>query len=297
MQTIYKLGDVVDSDFMKFPLTLLADKKYREMSIEAKVIYSLLLNRLSLSQKNNWVNENNEVYIIYTREEAANMLNISYKKAISGFKELISNHLIIEQRRGRGFPNLIYLIKAETSDEDAEQFQNSFNRASEQSLDMQLSDIKTCKNVTSRHADLTAEDMPLLYTTKNNKINTYKSQSVCPSGCNNYDSEILDAIYEKCELDRFDEQTEAVYRNAIDRLYFAKSYRLCNSEIPSFKIREYLDYLDSDIFTEVNDIIIRNDSRVQNTTGYIMSVILNAIFEKQSDIIVNLPHNYLIRKE
>lgn len=145
MQTIYKLGDVVDSDFMKFPLTLLADKKYREMSIEAKVIYSLLLNRLSLSQKNNWVNENNEVYIIYTREEAANMLNISYKKAISGFKELISNHLIIEQRRGHGFPNLIYLIKAETSDEDAEQFQNSFNRASEQSLDMQLSDIKTCR--------------------------------------------------------------------------------------------------------------------------------------------------------
>ena len=133
MQTIYKLSDVVDSDFIKLPLTLLADKKYREISIEAKVIYSLLLNRLSLSQKNNWVNENNEVYIIYTREEAANMLNISYKKAISGFKELISNHLIIEQRRGHGFPNLIYLIKAETSDEDAEQFSNFFNSEPEHS--------------------------------------------------------------------------------------------------------------------------------------------------------------------
>ena len=63
----YRISDVVSEDFLRFPLTLLANPKYKEMSLEAKFIYSLLLNRLTLSQKNNWINEDNEVYLIYTR--------------------------------------------------------------------------------------------------------------------------------------------------------------------------------------------------------------------------------------
>ena len=86
IERTYRVSDVVNEEFLRFPLTLLANPKYREMSLEAKFIYSLLLNRLTLSQKNNWINEDNEVYLIYTREDAANTLNITYRKAISAFK-------------------------------------------------------------------------------------------------------------------------------------------------------------------------------------------------------------------
>ena len=89
MERSYHISDVVREDFLRFPLSLLANPRYRHMSLEAKVMYSLLLNRLTLSQRHGWVNEENEVYLIYTREEAAGVLGISYKKAIAAFKELI----------------------------------------------------------------------------------------------------------------------------------------------------------------------------------------------------------------
>ena len=80
IERTYRISDVVDDSFLRFPMTLLANPQYKEMSLESKFIYSLLLNRLTLSQRNGWINEEGEVYLIYTREEAAEMLNISYKR-------------------------------------------------------------------------------------------------------------------------------------------------------------------------------------------------------------------------
>lgn len=62
IERTYRVSDVVNEEFLRFPLTLLANPKYREMSLEAKFIYSLLLNRLTLSQKNNWINEDNRLF-------------------------------------------------------------------------------------------------------------------------------------------------------------------------------------------------------------------------------------------
>lgn len=77
IERTYRVNDVIKSEFLRLPLTLLANPKYKAMSLEAKFIYSLLLNRITLSQRNDWINEDNEVYLIYTREEAASTLNIS----------------------------------------------------------------------------------------------------------------------------------------------------------------------------------------------------------------------------
>ncbi len=128
MERTYWGSDVVTAEFLRFPLTLLANPKYREISLEAKFIYTLLLNRLTLSQRNGWVNEENEVYLIYTREEAANTLNISYRKAIAAFKELIAVELLFEQRQGRGYPNLLYVLKTELTDTDAKALEEIYAR-------------------------------------------------------------------------------------------------------------------------------------------------------------------------
>ena len=62
----YRISDVVNEEFLRFPLILLSNPRYKEMSLEAKFVYALLLNRLTLSQKNGWINEDNEVYLIFT---------------------------------------------------------------------------------------------------------------------------------------------------------------------------------------------------------------------------------------
>lgn len=159
----YRINDVVKSDFLRLPLTLLANPKYKQMSLEAKFIYSLLLNRMTLSQRNDWINEDSEVYLIYTREEAANTLNISYKKSIAAFRELIANGLLYEERQGLGAPNLLYVLKAELEDKDAGEFSESFEGNGTENSETEPANplnMQTCRNGTSRTAEIAYQDMP-----------------------------------------------------------------------------------------------------------------------------------------
>lgn len=98
---------------LQMPQWLFKEPKYSGLSLYAKVAYTFLLNRCQLSRRNGWVSERDEVYIIFTREELAAEMQISYKRAIASFRELQDANLIWEQRRGRGLPNHIYLADAE----------------------------------------------------------------------------------------------------------------------------------------------------------------------------------------
>ena len=100
MNRTYRLSDVVNERFLRLPLSLFANPNYKRLSAESKLVYSLLLDRMSLSQKNNWINEDGEVYLIYKREEIADILCITYKKTIAAFKELITAGLLLEKKTG-----------------------------------------------------------------------------------------------------------------------------------------------------------------------------------------------------
>lgn len=337
MERSYRLSDIVKDDFLRFPMTLLANPKYREISLEAKFIYSLLLNRLTLSQTHGWVNEEKEVYLIYTREEAANVLNISYRKAIAAFRELIEVGLLFEQRQGRGQPNLLYVLKAELNDDDAEEFieqMNTTDYEEEQeeipdlppiipeksepikieNQDMQNLHIKTCKNCSSRHAEIAYQDMQKLHPRKtdNRKIdNIYNniSQSIYNNnsgiekfsnqseriydGRTDDDSDFLENIYDKCELDIFQPNIKVMFKTVIERLYYSNTLKIGNAILPKEKVRSYLTLLDFDILMGVLENMKRNKERINNPTAYMMSVIFNAICEKDSNLILSLPPEYL----
>lgn len=160
MERTYRVNDVVKSEFLRLPLSLLANPKYKQMSLEAKFIYSLLLNRMTLSQRNGWINEKNEVYLIYTREEASKTLNISYKKAIAAFKELIQHGLLHEQRQGLGAPNLLYVLKAELTDEDAAEFGSTFDGEPHGEEQEKPDDSQMCQNGISRPVKTAHQELP-----------------------------------------------------------------------------------------------------------------------------------------
>lgn len=156
----YRICDVVKDEFLRFPVTLLANPLYRNMSLEAKFVYTLLLNRLTLSQKNGWMNEDDEVYLIYTREEIAETLNISYKKAIAAFRELIQAKLLEETRQGRGYPNLLYVLKAEMTDTEAKAYSEQL-QAQEKGLDEEQTEYtENFPPGISRPAISAVQDMP-----------------------------------------------------------------------------------------------------------------------------------------
>lgn len=306
----YQISDVVSEDFLRFPLSLLANPKYKAMSLEAKFIYSLLLNRLTLSQKNGWVNEDNEVYLIYTREEAANTLNISYKKAISAFKELIKAKLLCEQRQGRGYPNLLYVLKAELSDKNAEKFSDNFNEISNETdniqagisrpaetavQDMQNENILKSVNSTSRNAREICQELSETHTIKNNNINNKNSQiensqSVSPT--EKADSEMLEDIFEHCELYIFRENIQTMFKSVIERLFYTKTLKVGNAVLPQESVRSYLKLLDSDVLIGALNKMKENGDKVVNSTAYLMSVIFNGICEKDSKHILSFPSDF-----
>ena len=163
IERTYRVSDTVTEQFLRLPMALLANPKYNAMSLEAKFVYALLLDRLSLSQKNGWVNEENEVYLIYTREEIAKLLNITYKKAIGAFKELVDNKLLYEQRQGRGYANLLFVLKPELTEEDAAEFCEEFYESESENEEKEPENpcgTQMCQNGISRTAKTAHLELP-----------------------------------------------------------------------------------------------------------------------------------------
>ncbi len=117
---LYKINETLQHSYYQMPQELFNNEKYRKLSIEAKVIYAFLLNRMNLSRINKWINGRGEIYLIYTRKEIQSKLNLSDKPVTRAFKELRETNLIKEERQGFGKPNLIYIGKIEH-----EELQNS----------------------------------------------------------------------------------------------------------------------------------------------------------------------------
>ena len=114
--TPYKINETLNYMFYQVPMELFFNTKYKHLSLEAKVLYGLLLSQLTLSIKNNWQDENGDVYIILTREKVQKMLNISDKTATKAFKQLNKCKLIYEKKQGQTKPNLIYVGKIKHDD-------------------------------------------------------------------------------------------------------------------------------------------------------------------------------------
>ena len=94
--------------FFRIPKLLLTDERFAEVSTDAK----LLLDRMELSYRNGWIDEQNRVFIIFTAEEVMSTLHCRSEKAARLFAELDSSKgigLIERKRQGLGRPTLIYV--------------------------------------------------------------------------------------------------------------------------------------------------------------------------------------------
>ena len=106
----YYYGTQADQfSFIRIPRILLLDEAFSALSLSAKVLYSVLLDRMGLSMKNKWLDEENKVYIIYQITEIQSDLGFSKKKAMDYLTELEKIGLIEKRKRGFGSPNIIYV--------------------------------------------------------------------------------------------------------------------------------------------------------------------------------------------
>lgn len=314
--TLLKMTDVFSFYHIQTPQWFFADPKYRSLSSDAKLAYSLLLSRHQLSKMNNWINEDGEVFIIYTRQELAKTLGISDRKAIQCMQELNRARLIWERRCGRGEANQIYLAKVELSDEHARTYQNApfvdsgipaeeASRAADSAclewgkqpddadaampyaqtrpakiaVQEDAPPAKTCENGSSGHVESAVQDLQKSHPNYTDLRKKEYSQSVCQ------DMEDLQGILDKCSLWAFSPQTAKVFEGAIERLYYSESFKVSGAVLPRDRVRARLRELDDIILREAEHKIAANTGQqIKNSTAYVMAVVFNAITEVESDI-------------
>ena len=103
--------------FFRIPKALFQEQRFQDLSTDAKTLYGILLDRMSLSVKNEWFDKKGRVFIIFTIEDVKRTLRCADNKATRLLRELEKFGLIERKRRGQGKPCLVYVknFSAESS--------------------------------------------------------------------------------------------------------------------------------------------------------------------------------------
>ena len=134
--------------FYRVPRLLIKDERFKGLSSDAKLLYGLMLDRMSMSMKNGWLDDENRAYIIYTIENIREDLGCSKEKAVKVLAELDASKgigLIEKIRRGLGKPDIIYVKNFIIQDEGRKEPSNA-----DVSAEVGKTDFKRSENPTSR---------------------------------------------------------------------------------------------------------------------------------------------------
>lgn len=152
-----KANEVYENRYYRIPKIFFKESKYKDMSLDAKVLYGFLDDRRELSLKNSWINEKGEIYLIYTRKDIQDMLCLSDKPVTRAFKELQAYGLIEEERQGLNKPNLIYICHIDYENLEFMRIRkNSDSRNGDKTN--QESDILRRNDTNYNHTDLNEPD-------------------------------------------------------------------------------------------------------------------------------------------
>jgi hypothetical protein len=106
-----KIADIDNERYYQVPVAFFTNPYYRELSSDTKFTYAILKNRLTLSARNNWIDDNGEVYIFFARKNIASILNTTVRTVARIISQLKEYNLIDVVQQGRGLPAKIYVKK------------------------------------------------------------------------------------------------------------------------------------------------------------------------------------------
>ena len=139
--------------FYRVPRLLIKDERFKGLSSDAKLLYGLMLDRMSMSMKNGWLDDENRAYIIYTIENIREDLGCSKEKAVKVLAELDASKgigLIEKIRRGLGKPDIIYVKNFIIQDEGRKEPSNADVSAEVGKIDFKRSEKPTSRSQENR---------------------------------------------------------------------------------------------------------------------------------------------------
>lgn len=259
--------------YYRMPKTLFTDPKYGGISTEAKMLYVFMLDRQSLSKKNGWFDQDGNIYIIFTLQEAMELLGIGHEKAVRLFAMLDQERgigLIRRKKLGQGRPAMIYVNDIEGSDLPGHD-QNS-EKPENRSQDIHKQE---CNN------------------TENNKTNI-NNQSIYPDDKKEKQIELLcrveDAIHYREIVKSNVEQDVLMERHPYDRETIQgiidlitdtvtsrrKTIRLDCQDVPQELVKSRFLKLNFCYIEYILERLSKNMTKIRNFKSYLLTILYHA---------------------
>ena len=254
--------------FYRIPKVMFTDNRFQNISTEGKALYGLLLDRVSLSMENGWIDDEGRVYIIFTLTTIRQAMNCAEKSAIKYLTELEEFGLIERIRQGFGKPALIYV--------------KNF-------IDQQNLQVKTSKNYRSPPVKVTGQDLYNLqpnYTYNNNT--DFNNTNPILSADEDVDMDerrsykqyfdeqlCVDALYHDNPYDR--ESITEIMELILDTVCSKrKTIRIAGDDKPLEVVKSRFMKLDYSHISYVLSCLKENSTQVRNIKQYLLAALYNA---------------------
>lgn len=262
--------------FYRIPKVLFTNDRFRVLSAEAKTLYGILLDRVSLSVKNGWIDQQGRVYIICTIEEIMEDMNCGNKKAIQLLSDLEEKVGLIERKRqGLGKPNLIYVKNFISVENEAERH------------------FLNCQNHTSGSGEITFPEVAEGHGTNTDPNNTeYSDIDSFPSG--RTAGKGSDAMRHRAQYESYFRQSleldillrdrsldQEVLSAMVDLMVDVccsrkKTIRINREDMPTEFVKSRFLKLDAEHIRYALMTLANNTTRVRDMKQYMLAVLYNA---------------------
>ena len=292
--------------FYRLPKVLITDKRFKDLSDSAKLLYGLMLDRMSLSARNGWFDEEERVYIKYSFSNIMEDLNCAKEKASKMLKELEDIGLIKRVTR-IGHASVIYVMNfvSAEAEVDTDKFDNrtsskiepvnkgkKANRTSAKIEPVRNSDM--LDNQTSSGTEIEPTVVRESNTNNNNSINTDLNKSnhiYQPDAmCNDTDAmdeaeAYIELIKENIDYDVMMSNKQWRDRDMFDELFQlicevvcipAKSVRIAGKDYPYSLVKSQFLKLNASHLEYVIGCMERNTTKVANIKSYLITALYNA---------------------
>ena len=276
--------------FYRIPKALFTDPAFRSISTDAKVLYGLLLDRMSLSARNDWLDDAGRVYIIFTVEEVMDALCCADNKATRLLRELEGVGLIERKRRGLGKPSFVYVKNF--VDVPEQRLQNRENHDSVAAQTATLEAPKSRCNKTDKNY------------TDPSKTDPFLSDVAAGTETEGKDNRTLYQKYFARQLgfealiaghpddeDMLREMLELLVDTVCSKRRFI---RIAGDDKPAEVVKAQLMKLNGDHLRFVLMCLKENTTQVRNMRQYLLATLYNAPMTMHSSYAARVQHDFKI---
>lgn len=278
-------------NFYMLHKALFVNEKYKKLSDSAKVTYAILNDRVSLSIKNNWIDDNGDIYFIFTNESLQNILDKS-KNTITKIKKELQEVGLLEQiRTGFNRPNKLYLHDIETNISVEKNIQNSsetYDNKESQILGLQnpeIWDSRISKFGTPESQILDPNDTDYINTdyinTKSNDTNDLYDKKLKYSNNQtnhsyHYNSKINDEALKFQLLEELPQDIQSYLSNfsvaeiKIIKPVLLKAKTSFNNSIDTYYLLEDMEIEILHVLKRFKAMLIQKNETVEAMQGYLM---------------------------